>query len=89
MANGETPSGSEWPVEKPGVLEPGFQIPDTATAQRAYKEEIALLQYSARIDIPPPEGSPAVSDLKLLPVDYDALEKEASEIKEKFNDIFR
>lgn len=45
--------------------------------------------YSARVDIPPPAGSPAVSDLKLLPVDYDAIEKEAGEVKEKFNEIFR
>lgn len=45
--------------------------------------------YAARVDIPPPEGSPAISDLKLLPVDYDALEKESAEIKERFNEIFR
>lgn len=45
--------------------------------------------YSARSDIAPPEGSPKVSELTILPVDYAALEENSAEIKEQFNDIFR
>ncbi|MCS0502477.1 ABC transporter substrate-binding protein [Ancylobacter mangrovi] len=45
--------------------------------------------YSARIDVDPPEGGPKVSDLTIIPVDYAALEKQASKIKDQFNDIFR
>ncbi|MFC5068968.1 extracellular solute-binding protein [Flaviflagellibacter deserti] len=45
--------------------------------------------YSARSDIDPPKGSPKLNELTVLPVDYDALEKQAGKIKEGFNDIFR
>jgi len=45
--------------------------------------------YSARSDIDPPAGSPKVSELTILPVDYAALEKNASKIKDQFNDLFR
>lgn len=45
--------------------------------------------YSARTDIDPPAGSPKVSELTILPVDYAALEKNAAKIKDQFNDLFR
>ena len=45
--------------------------------------------YSARRDLPPPEGGPALADIKLLPVDYDAIEHEAGAIKKKFNEAFQ
>jgi iron(III) transport system substrate-binding protein len=45
--------------------------------------------YSARSDLPPPEGSPALADIKLLAVDYDEIEKQAGAIKKKFNEVFQ
>ncbi len=45
--------------------------------------------YSSRIDIPAPAGSPPLADIKLLPVDYDYIQKNASAIKRRFNDIFQ
>lgn len=45
--------------------------------------------YSARSDIDPPDGSPKVTDLTILTVDYPALEKNAGKIKDEFNNIFR
>jgi len=45
--------------------------------------------YSARIDLPPPEGEVALKDLNLLAVDYDALEKAAPAVKKKFNEAFQ
>ena len=45
--------------------------------------------YSARIDLPPPEGEVALKDLNLLAVDYDALEKDAPAVKKKFNEVFQ
>jgi iron(III) transport system substrate-binding protein len=45
--------------------------------------------YSARTDLPPPEGEIALKDLNLLAVDYDALEKDAPAIKRKFNEVFQ
>jgi len=45
--------------------------------------------YSARTDLPPPEGEIALKDLNLLAVDYDALEKDAPAVKRKFNEVFQ
>ncbi len=45
--------------------------------------------YAARSDIRPPAGSPPLSDLKLVPVDYDYIEKESADIKNRFNEIFQ
>jgi iron(III) transport system substrate-binding protein len=45
--------------------------------------------YSARTDLPPPEGEIALKELNLLAVDYDALEKDAPAIKKKFNEAFQ
>jgi iron(III) transport system substrate-binding protein len=45
--------------------------------------------YSARTDLPPPEGETALKELNLLAVDYDALEKDAPAIKKKFNEVFQ
>jgi len=45
--------------------------------------------YSARTDLPPPEGEIALKELSLLAVDYDALEKDAPAIKKKFNEVFQ
>jgi iron(III) transport system substrate-binding protein len=45
--------------------------------------------FAARSDIAAPAGSPALSSLKILPVDYDYLEKEAPRIKRRFNEVFQ
>lgn len=45
--------------------------------------------YAARSDIAPPAGSPPVSQIKVLPIDYDYLETSSAQIKKKFNEIFQ
>ncbi len=45
--------------------------------------------YSSRLDIPAPAGSPPLAEIKLLPVDYDYIQKNAPAIKKKFNEIFQ
>ncbi len=55
-------------------------------AQKLFPEDGG---YAARIDIPPPEGNPKLSEVKALPVDYDQIEKDTSTIKKKFNEIFQ
>ena len=44
---------------------------------------------AARTDIAAPAGSPTLSSLKIIPVDYDYIEKEAPRIKKRFNEIFQ
>jgi iron(III) transport system substrate-binding protein len=45
--------------------------------------------YAARADVEPPPGNPPLASLKLIPVDYDYVEKEAGNLKARFNEIFQ
>ena len=45
--------------------------------------------YAARADIPPPAGSQPLGAIKIMPVDYDRIEKEAKSLKDRFNEIFQ
>jgi iron(III) transport system substrate-binding protein len=61
-----------------------FMLSDTA--QKLFPEDGG---YAARVDIAPPPDSPKLADVKALPVAYDAIEKEAAQVKRKFNEIFQ
>jgi iron(III) transport system substrate-binding protein len=61
-----------------------FMISDDA--QKVFPAEGA---YSARNDIPAPQGSPDLKTLKILPVDYDYIEKQTAAIKKRFNEVFQ
>jgi iron(III) transport system substrate-binding protein len=45
--------------------------------------------YAARADVEPPPGSPPLAQIKLIPVDYDLIEKESAALKKRFNEIFQ
>ena len=45
--------------------------------------------YAARIDAPPPSGSPALQSLKLMPIDFGALAQDEGAVKSRFNEIFQ
>jgi iron(III) transport system substrate-binding protein len=40
--------------------------------------------YSARTDVPGPEGSPPLAEIKMAPIDYDYIEAETTRIKRRF-----
>lgn len=61
-----------------------FMLSDTA--QKFFPEDGG---YAARVDIAAPAGSPKLADVKALSIDYDAVEKEAAQVKRKFNEIFQ
>ncbi|MGH7265656.1 MAG: extracellular solute-binding protein [Candidatus Rokuibacteriota bacterium] len=61
-----------------------FMIGDTV--QRLFPGEGI---YAARSDVEPPPGNPPLSKIKLLPVDYDYIGKEATSIKNRFNEVFQ
>jgi iron(III) transport system substrate-binding protein len=44
--------------------------------------------YAARADMPPPTGNPELGKIKLIPVDYEYIEKETQRIKKRFTEIF-
>jgi iron(III) transport system substrate-binding protein len=45
--------------------------------------------YAARADVEPPPGNPPLAKIKLIPVDYDYIEKESKNLKNRFNEIFQ
>ncbi len=61
-----------------------FMIGDTV--QKLFPSEGI---YAARADVEPPPGNPPLGSLKLIPVDYDYVEKEAGSLKARFNEIFQ
>ena len=61
-----------------------FMIGDTA--QKIFPDDGG---YSARVDIAPPQGSPDLKSLKIIPVDDEYIEKETGRIKRRFNEIFQ
>jgi iron(III) transport system substrate-binding protein len=61
-----------------------FMISD-AVQSRFAEEGI----YAARVDAPPPSGSPGLKDLKLMTIDFGALADNEGEVKSRFNEIFQ
>ena len=45
--------------------------------------------HSSRIDAPPPPGQPALSKMKVIPVDLDLIEDKGRELKARFAEIFQ
>jgi len=45
--------------------------------------------HSSRIDIAPPQGQPALNEVKFIPIDVDYIEKNGKDLKARFNEIFQ
>jgi hypothetical protein len=45
--------------------------------------------YAGRSDVEPPAGNPPLSQIKLIPVDYEQVEKDAKSLKTRFNEIYQ
>ena len=61
-----------------------FMIGDTV--QRLFPGEGI---YAARADVEPPPGNPPLARIKLIPVDYAQIEKDAKALKARFNEIYQ
>jgi iron(III) transport system substrate-binding protein len=90
------PTDGVFVIPSPTAIVKGSPNPNAAKlfAEFMISEEVQKLfpadgGYAARADIPPPEGSPAVKDLKIIAVDYEYIEKETGRIKRKFNEVFQ
>ena len=44
--------------------------------------------YAARIDVSPPEGSPKIGDIKIIPMDFAYIQSVTPAVKRKFGEIF-
>jgi iron(III) transport system substrate-binding protein len=49
----------------------------------------ANASYSARGDVAPPPGQPALGDIRLMPIDAEHIERDASDIRLRFATMFR
>jgi iron(III) transport system substrate-binding protein len=45
--------------------------------------------HAARVDVAPPPGQPALSEVKFIPVDLDLIEERGRELKARFAEIFQ
>jgi iron(III) transport system substrate-binding protein len=90
------PSDGTFAVPAPTAVIKGGPSPNAAkafaefmigdTVQKMFPEDG---HYAARIDMPPPAGNPELAKLKLMPVDYDAIERDSRALKDRFNEIFQ
>jgi iron(III) transport system substrate-binding protein len=93
---GVFPSDGTFAVPGPSSVVKGSPHPNAAKAlaeflisDEAQTEIVADGVFSPRTDLPAPAGSPRLSEIKLLDVDYGYIEKNAAMIKSRFNDIFQ
>jgi hypothetical protein len=45
--------------------------------------------HSSRVDVAPPPGQPALTEVKFIPVDLDFIEQQNRALKAKFSEIFQ
>lgn len=90
------PTDGVFAVPSPSAIIKGGPHPNAAkafadfmispTVQKIFPEEGL---YAARVDIAPPAGNPPLGSLKLIPVDYAAIQREEAKVKDHFNEIFQ
>lgn len=90
------PTEGAFAVPSPTSIVKGSPHPNAAKAFLQFILSRAAQQlfpqkglYGARVDIPPPAGSPKLATITLMPVDYGYIEKNAAKIKEHFAEIFQ
>lgn len=89
------PSDGTYIIPSPTSVVKGSPHPNAARllAQFMISDKVQKLfpadgAYSARIDLPPPAGAPAIKNIKEIKVDYAYLRKESAVVKKKFDEIF-
>ena len=90
------PSDGGFAIPSPTAVIKGSPHPHAARAfaefmlgdavQKLFPEEGL---YAARTDVAPPAGNPPLGQIKLIPVDYDYIEKESKNLKTRFNEIYQ
>jgi iron(III) transport system substrate-binding protein len=91
-----------WPVDgafaigAPTVVIKGASHPNAAKALAEFMISDAVQKllpgegiYAGRSDVEPPAGNPPLGQIKLMPIDYDQIEKDAKMLKTRFNEIYQ
>lgn len=90
------PDDGTFIVSSPTAVLKGARSPQAAklfaqfmVTPQAQKIIVASGIHSSRIDMPPPDGQPALSTVKFLPIDLDYIEDKGRELKTRFAEIFQ
>jgi iron(III) transport system substrate-binding protein len=90
------PADGAFAIGAPTVVVKGAPHPNAAKALAEFMISDAVQKllpsegiYAGRADIEPPAGNPPISQIKLIPVDYEQVEKGAKTLKTRFNEIYQ
>ncbi|MFN2461789.1 MAG: extracellular solute-binding protein [Candidatus Velthaea sp.] len=90
------PTEGVFAIASPTAIVKGGPDPNAAKAFAEFMISDAVQKtfpgegiYAARIDTPPPAGSPKLSTLKLMPLDFGELADHERDVKTRFNEIFQ
>jgi iron(III) transport system substrate-binding protein len=90
------PSEGTFVVSSPTAVLKGARSPNAAKLFAQFMVTPAAQQmiaaggiHSARVDVAPPPGQPALSEVRFIPVDLDFIEAKGRELKARFSEIFQ
>jgi iron(III) transport system substrate-binding protein len=90
------PSDGAFAIGAPTVVIKGSPHPNAAKALAEFMISDAVQKllpgegiYAGRSDVEPPAGNPPISQIKLMPLDYEQIEKDAKALKTRFNEIYQ
>ena len=90
------PTDGAFAIPAPTAVIKGSPHPNAAKALAEFMISDAVQKlfpgegiYAGRSDVEAPPGNPPLSQIKLLPVDYDQIEKDAAALKKRFNEIYQ
>jgi iron(III) transport system substrate-binding protein len=90
------PTDGAFAIGAPTVVIKGAPHPNAAKALAEFMISDAVQKllpgegiYAGRSDVEPPLGNPPIAQIKLMPVDYEQVEKDAKALKTRFNEIYQ
>lgn len=90
------PTDGAFAISAPTAIIKGAAHPNAAKALAEFMIGDAVQKlfptegiYAARSDVEPPPGNPPLGKIRLIPVDYEQIEKEAPALKKKFAQIYQ
>jgi iron(III) transport system substrate-binding protein len=90
------PTDGAFAIGAPTVVIKGAPHPNAAKALAEFMISDAVQKllpsegiYAGRSDVEPPPGNPPIAQIKLMPVDYEQVEKDAKALKTRFNEIYQ
>ena len=90
------PADGAFAIGAPTVVIKGAPHPNAAKALAEFMISDTVQKllpgegiYAGRSDVEPPAGNPPLGQIKLMPIDYEQIEKDAKMLKTRFNEIYQ